>query len=66
MKNIALSLILAVSAAPVLAQDAALRRLEDEGLRERLGRAGRRTVEADFTVERCYSKLKDLLECLRS
>jgi glycosyltransferase involved in cell wall biosynthesis len=42
----------------------AIRRLEDEGLRERLGRAGRRTAEADFTVERCYLKWKDLLRSL--
>jgi glycosyltransferase involved in cell wall biosynthesis len=46
--------------------EGALRRLEDEALRERLGRAGRATAEAEFTVERCYSKLKKLLECLPS
>ena len=43
----------------------ALRRLEDEKLRERLGLAGRRTVEAEFSVERCYEKLKELLRSLR-
>jgi glycosyltransferase involved in cell wall biosynthesis len=36
--------------------------LEDAGLRERLGRAGRATVERDFTVESAYAKLKALLE----
>jgi glycosyltransferase involved in cell wall biosynthesis len=51
----------------VLAEDwgASIRRLEAEDTRERLGRAGRRTVEAEFTVEGCYSKLKDLLASLR-
>ena len=44
--------------------EGALRRLEDEALRERLGRAGRATMEAEFTVERCYSKLRDLLRSL--
>ncbi len=42
----------------------ALRRLEDEPLRGRLGAAGRRTVEDGFTVERCYRKLRDLLRSL--
>jgi glycosyltransferase involved in cell wall biosynthesis len=41
-----------------------LGRLEDPGLRERLGRAGRATVERDFTVEACYAKLKALLRSL--
>jgi glycosyltransferase involved in cell wall biosynthesis len=36
--------------------------LEDEALRERLGRAGRRTVEEGYTVESSYAKLKALLE----
>lgn len=36
--------------------------LEDEGLRERLGRAGRRTVEEGYTVEAAYAKLRALLE----
>ena len=44
--------------------ETALRRLEDEDLRMRLGLAGRRTVESEFTVERCYAKLKDLLRSL--
>jgi glycosyltransferase involved in cell wall biosynthesis len=38
--------------------------LEDEGLRERLGRAGRRTVEEGYTVEAAYAKLKALLEAV--
>lgn len=38
--------------------------LRDEGLRERLGRAGRRTVEADFTVEAAWAKWKALLGSL--
>jgi glycosyltransferase involved in cell wall biosynthesis len=37
---------------------------EDSALRERLGRAGRRTVEADFTIDAAYTKLKALLESL--
>jgi glycosyltransferase involved in cell wall biosynthesis len=36
--------------------------LDDPALRERLGRAGRATVERDFTVESAYAKLKGLLE----
>jgi len=43
---------------------AQLTRLEDEGLRERLGRAGRKTVEADFTIDAAYAKLKALFEAL--
>jgi glycosyltransferase involved in cell wall biosynthesis len=39
-------------------------RLEDPALRERLGRAGRATVERDFTVEASYAKLKALLRSL--
>lgn len=39
-------------------------RLGDESLRERLGRAGRRTVEGEYTVEAAYAKLKALLESL--
>jgi glycosyltransferase involved in cell wall biosynthesis len=38
--------------------------LRDAGLRERLGRAGRRTVEAEFTVEAAYAKWKALLASL--
>ncbi len=38
--------------------------LRDAGLRERLGRAGRRCVEADFTVEAAYAKWKALLQSL--
>ena len=38
--------------------------LDDESLRERLGRAGRKSVEAEFTVEAAYAKLKALLESL--
>jgi glycosyltransferase involved in cell wall biosynthesis len=40
--------------------------LEDAGLRERLGCAGRRTVEAEFAIESAYAKLKALLERLAS
>jgi glycosyltransferase involved in cell wall biosynthesis len=36
--------------------------LDDPALRERLGRAGRATVERDFTVESAYAKLKGVLE----
>lgn len=43
---------------------AQIARLEDAGLRERLGRAGRKTVEADFTVDAAYAKLKALFESL--
>jgi glycosyltransferase involved in cell wall biosynthesis len=43
---------------------AQLARLEDAALRERLGRAGRKTVEADFTVDAAYAKLKALVESL--
>jgi glycosyltransferase involved in cell wall biosynthesis len=43
---------------------ACLSRLEDPVLRERLGRGGRRTVEADFSLEAAYAKLKSLLESL--
>lgn len=44
--------------------EAQIRRLEDETLRERLGRAGRATVEKEFALEVCYSKLKSLLTSL--
>jgi glycosyltransferase involved in cell wall biosynthesis len=40
------------------------RRLEDPALRQRLGQAGRATVERGFTVEACYSRLKALLTSL--
>lgn len=43
---------------------AQIARLEDPALRERLGRAGRKTVEADFTIEAAYAKLKALFESL--
>jgi glycosyltransferase involved in cell wall biosynthesis len=43
---------------------AQLLRLEDAGLRERLGRAGRKTVEADFTIAAAYAKFKALFESL--
>ena len=36
--------------------------LRDPALRERLGRAGRTTVEGGFTVEAAYAKLKGVLE----
>ncbi|HLY75412.1 MAG TPA: glycosyltransferase [Planctomycetota bacterium] len=39
-------------------------RLEDPALRERLGRQGRRTAEADFTIEAAYSKWKALFRSL--
>ncbi len=39
-------------------------RLEDPALRERIGRAGRATVEAQFTIESAYANLKRLLERL--
>lgn len=45
--------------------EAIIRRLEgDLALRERLGRAGRRTVEAGFSMEASYAKLRRLLETL--
>jgi len=37
-------------------------RLEDGGLRERLGRAGRATVEADYSAEEAAARLRALLE----
>lgn len=43
---------------------AKLAELKDPATRERLGRAGRKTVEADFTVDSAYAKLKALLESL--
>ena len=38
--------------------------LRDVALREKIGRAGRATVEAKFTIEASYAKLKALLESL--
>jgi len=43
---------------------AQLLRLEDPALRERLGRAGRKTVEDGFTVDAAYAQLKSLFESL--
>ncbi|MBI2930704.1 MAG: glycosyltransferase [Planctomycetes bacterium] len=44
---------------------AAIDRLaSDAALRERLGRAGRRTVEAEFSLQIAYAKLKGILESL--
>lgn len=43
---------------------ARIEELRDEALRERLGRAGRRTVEEGYTAEAAYAKLKALLESL--
>jgi glycosyltransferase involved in cell wall biosynthesis len=43
---------------------AQLARLKDPVLRERLGRAGRATVEAQFSLESAYRRLKALLESL--
>lgn len=40
--------------------------LRDPALRERLGRAGRATVETSFTIEAAYAKLKALLVSLTS
>jgi glycosyltransferase involved in cell wall biosynthesis len=45
---------------------AQIAKLEDPALRERLGRAGRKTAEADFTLESAYKKLKSLFESLTS
>jgi glycosyltransferase involved in cell wall biosynthesis len=39
-------------------------RLEDPALRERLGRAGRRTAETNFTIDAAYAKWKVLLHSL--
>ena len=44
--------------------DSCFRRLEDPAVRERIGRAGRATVEREFSVEVCYAKLKALLASL--
>lgn len=38
--------------------------LRDPALRERIGRAGRKTVETSFTIEAAYAKLRALLESL--
>jgi glycosyltransferase involved in cell wall biosynthesis len=43
---------------------ACLAKLNDPALRERLGRAGRKTAEADFTIDAAYAKLKALLQSL--
>lgn len=43
---------------------AQIARLEDPALRERLGRAGRRTAEERFTVDAAYASLKALFESL--
>ncbi|HVR85498.1 MAG TPA: glycosyltransferase [Planctomycetota bacterium] len=43
---------------------AQIARLEDPALRERLGRAGRRTAETDFTLDAAYSKWKALFHSL--
>lgn len=40
---------------------AQIAKLEDAGLRERLGRAGRATAERDFTVDAAYEKFRALL-----
>jgi glycosyltransferase involved in cell wall biosynthesis len=42
----------------------AIARLEDEGLRERLGRAGRATAEKEFSLGVCYARLKSVLRGL--
>lgn len=39
-----------------------IKQLSDPELRERLGRGGRKTVEASFTIEGAYAKLKGILE----
>ena len=41
---------------------ACLEKLRDPALREKLGRAGRATVETSFTVDAAYAKLKSVLE----
>ncbi|MBV8881545.1 MAG: glycosyltransferase family 4 protein [Planctomycetaceae bacterium] len=43
---------------------AQIARLEDPALRERLGRAGRKTAEAEFTVEAAYARFKSLFASL--
>lgn len=45
---------------------ARLAELKDAATRERIGRAGRATVETQFTVDAAYAKLKALLESLAS
>jgi len=42
-----------------------IERLRDPALRERLGRAGRKTVETSFTIDAAYAKLKSVLESVR-
>jgi hypothetical protein len=39
-----------------------IERLRDPALRERLGRAGRKTVETSFTIDAAYAKLKSVLD----
>ena len=39
-----------------------IERLRDPATRERLGRAGRATVESTFTIDAAYAKLKSVLE----
>jgi glycosyltransferase involved in cell wall biosynthesis len=39
-----------------------IERLRDPALREKLGRAGRATVESTFTIDAAYAKLKSVLE----
>jgi glycosyltransferase involved in cell wall biosynthesis len=43
---------------------AQIARLEDPALRERLGREGRKTVEAQFTIEAAYARMSALLRSL--
>ncbi|MFN3487249.1 MAG: glycosyltransferase, partial [Planctomycetota bacterium] len=43
---------------------ARIEELHDEALRERLGRAGRKTVEEGYTVQTAYAKLKAILTSL--
>ena len=45
---------------------AQIAKLEDEELRKRLGRAGRATAEADFTLESAYKKLKAVFASVTS
>lgn len=42
-----------------------IEQLRDPAARERLGRAGRATVESSFTLEAAYAKLKGVLESVR-
>lgn len=45
---------------------AQIAKLEDPALRERLGRAGRATAEADFTLESAYKKLRAVFASVTS